>query len=177
MRTPPWAKKLGDGALTELVSKEHMSVIERGKARRQYESVKHTFRWVALGVIATCVAAYYVMQWSQGPYEKPPAPVKTEQKDCIYEDHLYIEGIEFGSKMFDVDCDKIPDKGVLYPMMANGKISEYPYMYWSDLNKDGGIDPEEVIVDDKMDGLNGNERHYLEPKSSDRRDLEGIIPL
>ena len=68
---------------------------------------------------------------------------------------------------YDIDGDNRPDVGEIYLMRSydpvNHKVerSEFPLFYDFDFNGDHQLDYDEMVLDEEMDGLNGNERWLL----------------
>lgn len=63
---------------------------------------------------------------------------------------------------FDVNKDSLPDVEEIFELRyseSEGKLKreKYPVYYLIDINGDGAISDGEFFIDDKKDGLNGNE--------------------
>ena len=63
---------------------------------------------------------------------------------------------------FDLNKDSIPDVEEIFELRyseSEGRLkrAKYPVYYLIDANGDGAIEDGEFFIDDKMDGLNGNE--------------------
>jgi len=72
---------------------------------------------------------------------------------------------------YDLNKDKITDLTEIYTLKyshSNGRLEESkaPLFYLFDINSDGDIEYAEFLIDEKMDGLNGNEQfcNLLKPK-------------
>lgn len=48
----------------------------------------------------------------------------------------------------------------MYPVVAEGMITNQPLVYMFDLNNDGKFSQDETLVDTALDGLNRNEKVY-----------------
>jgi hypothetical protein len=76
--------------------------------------------------------------------------------------------------MYDVDWDGNWDTIIARPMSDKGiLLASYPMFYAFDLNHNNTLEPDEVLIDDKMDGINGNERWFNQffPQQTPRNDL------
>jgi hypothetical protein len=64
---------------------------------------------------------------------------------------------EFCTILYDTNHNNFPDLIVTH-IGDNLTFSEYPLMYWFDINEDLELDPQDkLLLDINMDGLNGNE--------------------
>ena len=76
---------------------------------------------------------------------------------------------------YDIDNDRVVDVSELYPVMGFNElgqtlITEHPIFYGFDINNNQNFEPDEILYDEAMDGLNGNEVWLSEYNS-----LEGVI--
>ncbi len=67
------------------------------------------------------------------------------------------------SHSYDIDNDGIADVGELYFVLGFNElgqalITDYPAFYGFDFNNNQEFELEELLYDEAMDGLNGNER-------------------
>lgn len=65
--------------------------------------------------------------------------------------------------------DKKPDVAELYPAIPapDGTLyhlSEYPIAYWFDKDGNNQVTPDEALIDEAADGINGNEYWQNQPK-------------
>lgn len=103
-----------------------------------------------------------------------PAKLHIPQKYDDYQNHklssspLFLEGRPVFGIFYDIDGDGKPDVGEIYLMKsydeANNKVerSKFPLFYDFDFNGNHQLDYDEMVLDEEMDGLNGNEK-WLSP--------------
>ena len=70
----------------------------------------------------------------------------------IYHNNYYYAETSWNVITYDIDGDKIPEVQEMY---LTGE--KHPTMYCFDIDRSMYFEPEEILWDDAMDGLNGNE--------------------
>jgi len=95
-----------------------------------------------------------------------------EKADSLYSKVISLPNIGLANMYFyDVDKDKKSDVEEIYlikfsPLVNKLEQEKEPLFYILDINGDGCIEYGELLIDEKMDGLNGNEQfcNLLRPK-------------
>ena len=81
---------------------------------------------------------------------------RVHQRECTSTESVRQLGMDMISRIYDDDCNGIPDRGELYREAE----ALYPVVYWVDTNIDGIRQCKEKYLDMEEDGLNGNERSF-----------------
>ena len=114
-----------------------------------------------------------------------PTRLHIPEKYNDYQVHPHIsrpvslEGRPVFGIFYDVDGDHLPDVGEIYLIKGYDEASHViersvnPLFYDFDFNGDNQLDYDEILVDDEMDGLNGNERWLLPEKNIPQRNEQG----
>ena len=86
-----------------------------------------------------------------------------QESDTLYEKIFSLSNIGLVEMYdFDLNKDSLPDVEEIFKLnysekQGQLKRAKYPIYYLIDINRDGAIGAGEFFIDDKMDGLNGNE--------------------
>lgn len=100
----------------------------------------------------------------------PSFPLKRYKKKKI--ENLIFRTTPSNANNYDINGDGLYDYGELrkYLISPSGKysVANNPFAYAFDINKNGDFEPCEILIDEKQDGWNGNEKPLEEKcKSSD----------
>ena len=90
----------------------------------------------------------------------------------IYETSWNSPRIVYTVVKYDFDLDGVFEYNEVYKKVIgveHSKTPNYPYAYFIDVDKNGHIEPWEVLIDDYEDGLNGNETRIDEPDKHVRK--------
>jgi len=71
--------------------------------------------------------------------------------------NILLNGIPSHVHSYDKDLDGKLDASELYHILNENTMSKEPYAYGFDINGNGLLDVDEIYIDPKMDGWNGNE--------------------
>lgn len=76
--------------------------------------------------------------------------------------NIYLEGDQFYIQRYSLDKEKRADVQEFYQILGtnengNLRLTPNPFLYSFDLNNNGKVDEEEILVDGEKDGLSGNE--------------------
>jgi len=70
---------------------------------------------------------------------------------------LIIDNVKFYTKFYDADGDGNLDALESFPYLTEAELSHEPLFYAFDIDNDRKFNDKEILIDEKMDGLNGNE--------------------
>lgn len=81
-----------------------------------------------------------------------------------------LQGRHIFAKLYDINEDGMPDVSEMYPILSYETGNQIrrtlnPLFYAFDFNENHRVDYNELILDEEMDGLNGNEK-WLSPGKS-----------
>ncbi len=103
-----------------------------------------------------------------------PSKYENYRNNEIHRDVFYLGENKVLGRFYDVDNDGDIDVGEIYPVIGEDEVNYMttpnPIMYGFNLNDNEIFEENEILTDEKIDGLNGNEKSIV-PKNIKLRDV------